>query len=1154
MSAAKPRSWRTRALVALGIVVGARAGLALLFPWIVERGARSIGLTSEYEHASLSLLRGRLVVQGLRLHDRGADGEKTGEPVVTLDYLNADVAMLPLLVGRVRVQRLDVDGLEVRAARDANGRVDWVARLGLDVPVPALSAAERKEAIEAAFQRALEPAELAPPIAIDRLRVQRAVLRVRDDAVTPPFAAEVQCDVRLSDLGSETTPAKLDVVVRAPEWLGGLALEAQGAAGGAFAHATGSVTLDDLRFEPLRAELAALGLEPDGKRADARLGFELAAAPSVREPYSSTNSHWAHVAHPELFDGSVKTRLALGDVAFEVDGEARAKLERIVLDADALSSALQLGVRADVANGELVLDRRADGAIAALGVRTLVAPPTSAQEAVATSDDAGSNRATNTGGAGAGGAGSASSSKANEGASELLRARTWILGRTTLSSLVLRWRDAATTPHAALEFALESAELAETAGEPEHLELRSTWRARAPGCSEAMNGELEATSSGRGGAVTCRVEGREITLAALAPYLASAELAPDLAHGRLTAALSTSIEPGANSGWSVSTELRELVLTDGERELASVRGLRCGPAAIDEDGARISVGGVALGALNVAVQRDAEERMHVLGVRTKRGAIAKDAGPKSSTPKVTAPNGTGLTALPRIELGPVSIDDARLTLVDESVTPRFELRDASARATLEPLVFGGAADGAPENVAMLRVELQAKPLLTQAVVVGNVRAKPGPLDVATHLELTAGLLDTRGLAPYFAGSAVAPVLAQGRTAATLDLAARATDGGLALDARVPTAWIADGEERLATLENVAVVGVLAADGWRGERAELAVKDLHASRAKDGTLRAFGVEIAPESATTNAQAEDATAPSRTPPGSALARGLDWPKLVLGNVAVRAEAAWRDDALATPFAQRVVLEARAPALAVGPGAPSSTWSVEVAAPDLARRIALQGQATLDPERFELTGALEADGLDGARASSYLAPDVACELASGSARVDFGASWVRSGPAAWTFGLALPRASVTSGSDARALLEVANGALDVNVAFSQDGELAARRRARGSRRASTRSATRREPGTRSGSSSLRRREPELRPRATPRRRPPGPGLRRTRASRPPTRTRDRPLRRRAPRPRGRASRSASSASRSPRTSAGSSRTARRSRPSSRSARARR
>jgi len=131
-------------------------------------------------------------------------------------------------------------------------------------------------------------------------------------------------------------------------------------------------------------------------------------------------------------------------------------------------------------------------------------------------------------------------------------------------------------------------------------------------------------------------------------------------------------------------------------------------AAIDEDGARISVGGVALGALNVAVQRDAEERMHVLGVRTKRGAIAKDAGPKSSTPKVTAPNGTGLTALPRIELGAVAIDALRLTFVDESVTPRFELRDASARATLEPLVFGGAADGAPENVAKLRVEYREK--------------------------------------------------------------------------------------------------------------------------------------------------------------------------------------------------------------------------------------------------------------------------------------------------------------------------------------------------------------------------------------------------------------------------------------------------------------
>ncbi|MBK7878341.1 MAG: hypothetical protein IPJ77_22020 [Planctomycetes bacterium] len=163
MSAPKPKRWRRRALVALVAVVGARGLLALAFPWIVERGARSIGLTSEYEHATLSLLRGRLVVQGLALYERDAEDAKTGAPVVTLDYLNADVALLALVAGDVRVQRLDVDGLEVRAARNAQGRVDWVARLGLDVPATAPSAEERKDAIEAAFQRALEPMELASP-------------------------------------------------------------------------------------------------------------------------------------------------------------------------------------------------------------------------------------------------------------------------------------------------------------------------------------------------------------------------------------------------------------------------------------------------------------------------------------------------------------------------------------------------------------------------------------------------------------------------------------------------------------------------------------------------------------------------------------------------------------------------------------------------------------------------------------------------------------------------------------------------------------------------------------------------------------------------------------------------------------------------------
>ena len=343
MSAAeRKRTRRRRIVVALLVLVGLRVLLALSFSWIVELGARSIGLTSEYEHAALSLARGRLVLQGLELRDRGPDGEPIGEPVVALDYLAADIALLALFTGDVRLQRADVDGLAVRIERDERGLVDWVERLRRDVP-----AADEEDEEPA-------PVTLDAPIAIDALRVQRAVLHVVDRAVEPAFETRLVVDARLSHVGSATSAAEFELEASAVGVLDRARIELAGTSAGRTARVHGAVRIEGVRLEALRAELAELGLAPDGHRLDARTRVELVVEPAGA---SSDPSHAAREAHGR----AVAPRVEITAVELEVDGASCARLARAEFAADAVSSELLLGVRTELEDGELVITRRAAG-------------------------------------------------------------------------------------------------------------------------------------------------------------------------------------------------------------------------------------------------------------------------------------------------------------------------------------------------------------------------------------------------------------------------------------------------------------------------------------------------------------------------------------------------------------------------------------------------------------------------------------------------------------------------------------------------------------------------------------------------------------------------------------------------------------------------
>src|SRR5690606_21193655 len=130
------RGWRiaTRIVLALVLLVLlARLALPFVLPSIVDAAAAGRGLAARYERLEQSLLGGELRLAGLQLAPRAADGTDEdrvfAEPSVELANAQLDVNVSALGSGELRVHRAEIDGLDLRIERDADGRVAWLEGL-----------------------------------------------------------------------------------------------------------------------------------------------------------------------------------------------------------------------------------------------------------------------------------------------------------------------------------------------------------------------------------------------------------------------------------------------------------------------------------------------------------------------------------------------------------------------------------------------------------------------------------------------------------------------------------------------------------------------------------------------------------------------------------------------------------------------------------------------------------------------------------------------------------------------------------------------------------------------------------------------------------------------------------------------------------------
>lgn len=197
-------------VVVLVVLLAVRLTLPLWLPGVVERATAGSDLDVQWGELDLRLLAGDIELRDVVVTT--LDHTQGSEPLATVDYLAADLAMRDLLTGHVRLRRVSVGRAEVHLERDANGA--W------NLPNPAPSEEEDEEEAD----EPAGPADFGLPLELDRLDVAALQLTV-DDALEQRFLF-MEAAVEATDLGRAGEPGVLRVDVRAPGVLSDLRLEA----------------------------------------------------------------------------------------------------------------------------------------------------------------------------------------------------------------------------------------------------------------------------------------------------------------------------------------------------------------------------------------------------------------------------------------------------------------------------------------------------------------------------------------------------------------------------------------------------------------------------------------------------------------------------------------------------------------------------------------------------------------------------------------------------------------------------------------------------------------------------------------------------------------------------------------------------------------
>lgn len=199
-----PRRSRRRLLLVLAACIALVLGLRALLPWALARGLgwagrEQLGISLQVANIDLGLLPGRVVLEGVRVGP--SDGAAGAVSRMTADRLGADLGWMDLWSRRIRLENLEVEGLELQLARRPDGSLDLLV------------------ATEAEAEPPPDEGDAGPawPLALDVLVVRDATLALVDATDARRLARVSFDDLELKATEVDAGRVRLtDVVLHVP--------------------------------------------------------------------------------------------------------------------------------------------------------------------------------------------------------------------------------------------------------------------------------------------------------------------------------------------------------------------------------------------------------------------------------------------------------------------------------------------------------------------------------------------------------------------------------------------------------------------------------------------------------------------------------------------------------------------------------------------------------------------------------------------------------------------------------------------------------------------------------------------------------------------------------------------------------------------------
>ncbi len=958
------RPWWTRwvrrvvrvGLLAVLLLLSARALLPYILPSTLSSAAGAFGLELTYEELHLRVLRGDVELWGLRIAPAAEDGVEA-PALVELDYLALDVDMGSLMSERPRVRRAEVDGLLLRIDRNEAGQ--WALMSALE---PFLASSGEPSAQEPTA--AASPTPLALPVELSALRLHDATIRLSDRSLVPPLERELKLDVRIADLGSPSTRTRLEVQAWGAQLLESARLLGSAATGGEQLDITLQASATGLELASLSPYLSPLGIRPLETSTSLGAGVEVL------------------VSHPAGQPTELALAVKLDDVFLAIEGERQLGAEEIRLEIPELGAEIfRLGAF-EVRGARGGAERSAAGLLRVAGIEFV---PT-AEEGAPQSADATSNQA----------AAQSPPAAADE------HPFVFEVARIQVEDSGFEFADSAVSPRTVLGFELESLGLEGLVFDPARPNSSATMRAaaRLPGIAEPVTFDGTILANARSFEASATVHAAQIRLEKLSPYLEGAGITSDFDGGVLAARFHArgAMDGGVLSASANMSELELRVAPDaapvfavGEAGLSELK--------LDAGRASYSLGEAVLTGLRLNLEKDEEGRMHAFGLgfgggeggdaaselAVQEGAASEGAEASSASAGARVRESAG--PAPSFRLGRLSWSDTRIEFLDRSGDQPFSQVFDDVEAELTDLLLGGQGERAPARFALRG---SAGDFAEALDLRGEFRTQPERLDFHGAVSVQASGLSLLPLQPFLAEAEIEPELERGKLSLELALSLAEREEMLVGSLDLGGLELSEGEQVLAAMEQLSLGDV------RYDEGELRIGALRVSKPESsamlddqGALRIAGVRILPRVPEGGGPARlprvheliDLRAVERLVTAVALGEG---PALNLESFVLEgAGFGWQDLTVTPVVDARFGLSSEVRGLVLGRAADPATYEIELHIDDTLESLRVFGELMPAPRDASLSARFESLGLHSGVFAGYIPPGVTLELRDGRMR---------------------------------------------------------------------------------------------------------------------------------------------------------------------------